>query len=38
MKFASHGLLAALALASCATNSVSIETKDAILVLDKKPT
>jgi len=38
MRLASLGLLAALALACCATNPVSIETKDAMLVLDKKPT
>ncbi len=38
MRLAPLPLLVALVLAGCATNPVSIETKDAMLVLDKKPT
>ena len=38
MRFVSLPLLAALALAGCATHPVSIDTMDAKLVLDKKPT
>ena len=38
MRLGYLGLLPALALACCATNPLSIETKDAMLVLDKKPT
>jgi len=38
MRLATPVMLAALALASCATTPVSINTVDAVLVLDKKPT
>ena len=38
MRLASLALPAALAFAGCATNPVSIDTMDAVLLLDKKPT
>lgn len=38
MRRASLALLTALAFAGCATNPVSIDTMDAVLVLNKKPT
>lgn len=38
MRLMLPALLAAVALAGCATKPLSIETLDAVLVLDKKPT